>query len=143
VNRPASGPWNAWPNLHLKTPDADWLTETAWRILLTAGDRAALLQRVREELVPNLEDIDHWDDEGEPGFDPIGYCLNRYEHAFKEAGDHATAEAFAKAARERASKPTRDDDDDYEDAGYTASATDTRLVPPASSGRSIFDDIDQ
>jgi hypothetical protein len=129
--------------LAVETPDADWLTETAWRILLTAGDRAALLQRVREELVPNLEDIDHWDDEGEPGFDPIGYYLNRYEHAFEEAGDHGTAKAFAKAARERASKPTRDDDDDYDDAEYAASAVDTRLVPPASSGRSIFDDIDQ
>jgi hypothetical protein len=41
-------------------------------------------------------------------------------------------------------KPHRDYDD-YDDAGegYRRTISDTRLAPPASNGRSIFDDVDQ
>lgn len=131
--------------LAVETPDSDWVTSKAWDILLTAGERAALMQRVREELVPNLEDIHDWsEDDRTPSYDPLELCLNKYKEAFERVGDSVTASAFADAARRRAEMPTRDDGYDGSEEGYRHRPTRrTELAPPADSDRSIFDDIDQ
>jgi len=130
--------------LAVGTPDSGWLTDSAWEILLTAGERAALMQKVREELVPNLEDSYYLlEDEREPGYDPIGRSLDGYEKAFEKEGDRVTAEVFAEAARRRASVPEKDWDYDYPGEEYHRPISGTSLAPPADSGRSVFDDIDQ
>jgi hypothetical protein len=131
-------------HLAVKTPDSGWLTINAWEILLTPGERAALMQKVREDLIPAMEDA-WWllTDEKESGYDPIGRSLSAYREAFEKEGDYETAAAFAEAARRRAEVPERHYDDDDVEQGYRQPITGTRLAPPPDSGRSIFDDLDE
>jgi hypothetical protein len=129
--------------LAIDTPDSGWLTDKAWDILLTPGERAALMQKVREDLIPALED-GYWDDdEKEPGYDPVENSLNEYRKAFEKEGDHQAAAAFAEAARQRAELPERDYHRDDAEQGYRRPITGTRLAPPPDVSRSIFDDIDE
>ena len=127
--------------LAIDTPDSGWLTDNAWRILLTAAERAALMRKVREDLVPALGYS--LDDEKESGYDPIEQPLNRYKEEFERDGDHEAAAAFAEAARMRAE--LLENDFDYDDIGhgYRRPMTGTTLAPPLHGGRSIFDDVDE
>lgn len=130
-------------DLAINTPDSGWLTDSAWKVLLTPSERVTLMQTVREELVPTLEDIYWSDDEKQPGHDPIEESLNDYKEAFEKEGDHETAAVFELAARRRADQPEKHYDHDGPGSGYRRTITRARLTPPTDIGRSIFDDIDQ
>jgi hypothetical protein len=130
-------------DLAINTPDSGWLTGSAWKVLLTPGERVALMQAVREDLVPTLEDTYWDDDEKEPGHDSTEESLNDYRKAFEEEGDHETAAVFALATRRRAARPEKYYDYDGDGSGYRRPITHARLTPPGDSDRSIFDDIDQ
>lgn len=129
--------------LAIDTPDSGWLTDKAWDILLTPRDRAVLMRKVREDLIPALEYTDWDQDDKESGHDPVEDSLNKYKEAFEKEGDHQAAAAFAEAARMRAEVPEKYYDYDDAGQGYRRPLTGTRLAPPSDTGRSIFDDIDQ
>lgn len=132
--------------LAIDIPDSGWTTGSAWEALLTPRERSALMQRVREELVPYLEDSYWLSEEKESDYDPIQDSLDGYKEAFERDGDRGTAQAFEIAARRRAEQPAKDEyyvDDDDRGGGYRRPIASSRLAPPPASGRSIFDDIDQ
>jgi bifunctional DNA-binding transcriptional regulator/antitoxin component of YhaV-PrlF toxin-antitoxin module len=83
--------------LAIVTPDSGWVRDDAWKILLTAHERATLMERVRTELVYQLEYL--LPEEREPGYDPVKTSLRGYKEAFESEGDHETARAFAEALR--------------------------------------------
>ena len=124
--------------LAIETPDSGWLTDDIWKFLLTPGERAALMQKVREELVPALPEI--WLNV-EEGDGAIEESLDTYREEFEKEGDHEIAAAFEQAARQCAERAALPYDD--EDAGqvYRQPIASTRLAPPPDRGRSIFDDI--
>ena len=128
-------------DLAVETPDSGWLKGDAWKVLLRPHERVLIMERVRTELVGQLEyDID-WLGEGrELGYDPVVSALRGYEEAFQNEGDHETARAFAEVLRRYSELPERfyDDDDRLDRRPLTGS----RLAPPPSTGRSMFDDID-
>jgi hypothetical protein len=129
-------------HLAVTTPDDGWLRDTAWKTLLTASDRAQLLDKVRTDLVPRLDTLDGiGDGERDPDDDPVESTLFWYQHAFEEEGDYESAQEFewARDAYSQLPDKTREDDDS-QDRSPLAS---TRLAPPAENGRSIFDDIDE
>jgi hypothetical protein len=127
----------------IEIPDSGWTTAGAWETLLTPSERTALMQRVREDLVPYLDDADPFGDEKEPGYDPIQDSLDGYKEAFEREGDHETAQVVEIAARRRAEQPPNGYYDDDSGGGYQRPITSTRLAPPPASDRSIFDDIDE
>jgi hypothetical protein len=125
--------------LAVVTPDSGWLRDDAWTILLTANERARLLETVRTELVDQLEYL--LPEERESGYDPVERSLQGYKEAFESDGDHETARVFAEALRMYSELPEKDYNypDDDVDRGPLNS---TGLAPPPDAGRSIFDDID-
>jgi hypothetical protein len=130
-------------HLAVSTPDDGWLDGSAWKILLTADDRAMLTDKIRTDLVPRLEALaELGDGERDPDDDPIESTLIGYRTAFEREGDFETAEAFDEAYGIYTQLPPKypEDDDDYEDR---TPLTTTRLAPPPDTGRSIFDDIDK
>jgi hypothetical protein len=125
--------------LAIVTPDSGWVRDDAWKILLTAHERATLMERVRTELVYQLEYL--LPEEREPGYDPVETSLRGYKEAFESEGDHETARAFAEALRMYSELPEKSydyPDDDVDRRPLSG----TRLAPPPDTGRSIFDDID-
>jgi hypothetical protein len=131
--------------LAIGTPDSGWLAGYAWRVLLEPHERAALMQRVREDLAPGLDDsVYHLSDGRQPHYDPIEESLNDHRETFDKDGDHETAAIFAAAARKYEALPVTDDDDGYtEEPEFRSKTEDTRLASPLDTGRSIFDDIDE
>ena len=125
--------------LAIVTPDSGWVRDDAWKILLTAHERATLMERVRTELVYQLEYL--LPEERESGYDPVETSLQGYKEAFESEGDHETARAFAEALRTYSELPEKNYDylDDDVDRRPLSG---TRLAPPPDVGRSIFDDID-
>ena len=124
--------------LAVRTPDDGWLKGPDWEILLTASDRAMLMDRVRTDLVPQLDDVG--DGEREADDDPIDNTLFWYERAFREAGDDETADAFELARDGYQRLPVRQSEE-Y-DEQYRSPLTRPGLAPEPDAGRSIFDDID-
>jgi hypothetical protein len=65
-------------DLAVSTPDDGWVNGASWKVLLTPGDRARLMDKVRTDLVPRLETLDGiGDGEREPD-DPIESALFGY-----------------------------------------------------------------
>lgn len=127
-------------HLAVTTPDDGWLSDSAWKILLTPDDRAMLMEKVRTELVPRLATDDAWDCyERDPDDDPVEHALLGYKWAFENVSDFETAQAFADAYEMHSQLPamTREDDSDW----IRGPLTDRKLAPPPDTGRSIFDDI--
>ena len=124
--------------LAVRTPDDGWLKGPDWEVLLTASDRAMLMDRVRTDLVPQLDDVG--DGEREADDDPIDNALFWYERAFREAGDHETADAFESARDGYQQLPVRESKD-YDEQDRSP-LTRPGLAPEPDTGRSIFDDID-
>ena len=128
-------------DLAVGTPDSGWLKGGAWEVLLKPHERALIMERVRTKVVKQLEyDLDWFGEGREAGYDPVMSALRGYEEAFRGEGDHETARAFAEALRRYSELPERvyDDDDRLDRRPLTGS----RLAPPPSASRSMFDDID-
>ena len=128
--------------LAVTTPDDGSIKGSAWKILLTPGDHARLMEKVRTDLVPGLETGEGWgDDERDEDDDPVESALFGYERAFEEEGDSETAQAFAEARDMYSQLPTKTHEE-YTDWEDRAPLTGARLAPAPNTGRSIFDDID-
>ena len=129
-------------DLAVSTPDEGWLDLSDWKILLTPGDRARLMDKVCTDLVPRLETLDGIDDrETDPDDDHIESALLGYSRAFERESDFETAQAFERAWDNYSQLVAEDRvDDDYQ---VRSPLTSTRLAPPPNTGRSIFDDIEK
>jgi hypothetical protein len=129
-------------HLAVDTPDDGWTSASVWKVLLTSGDRARLLEKVRTELVPRLATSEGWgDDERDGDDDPVENSLWGYERAFEGEGDFETAQAFAEARDMYSQLPIRARQD-YRDWEERAPLTGTNLAPAPNTSRSMFDDID-
>lgn len=127
-------------HLAVETSDSGWIHLPAWEVLLTPGNRAQLMDTVRNMLVPRLSTGKGWLPEEREEDDPVERSLFDYQRAFEDAGDAETGSAFAEALdefRELPIHPSEDyePDDDWYDRGP--------LAPQPKSDRSIFDDIDR
>ena len=126
-------------DLAIATPDSGWVRDDAWKVLLTARERETLMERVRTELVYQLEDL--LPEERESGYNPVERSLQGYKEAFESEGDFETARAFSEALRMYCELPKGSydyPDDDVDRRPLSG----TRLAPPPDASRSIFDDID-
>jgi hypothetical protein len=126
--------------LAITTPDDGWIKGRPWKTLLTARDRARLMGRVRNELVPRLEDGEVFSDERDENYDPVEDALSGYKTAFEDEGDIRAARAFTRALELHSQLPAREYED-YTPRGSGPLSHD-RLAPSHRTGRSIFDDID-
>ena len=124
--------------LAVRTPDDGWLNGPDWKILLTASDRETLMDRVRTDLVPQLDDVG--DGERDADDDPIDHALFWYEWAFREVGDYETANAFESARDGYQQLPVRNSEE-YDEQNRSP-LTRPGLAPEPDAIRSIFDDID-
>ena len=108
---------------------------------LTADDRTRLFEWVSTDLVPRLEPGEGWlDGERDPDDDPVESALRGYSRAFENAGDFETAHAFDTAVDWYSQLLPRERED--VESWVTSPLTGSRLAPPPSTGRSMFDDID-
>jgi hypothetical protein len=98
-------------------PDSSWVRDWDWDKLLTPGDRAKLLDRVRAELAPELDNDAGWFRKETRGsvFDPVEEVLSGYRDAFADAGDHVTSRVFGDALDRHLLRP-----EDYEDYGWAS-----------------------
>jgi hypothetical protein len=122
-------------------PDAGWARDWNWDKLLTPGDRAKILDRVRAELVPELDNDDGWfiRETRDPVYDHVEEVLRGYRDAFAAAGEHGTSRAFGDALERHLRLP--EDSDEYGFESAWGSLAHEPIMPPYTN-RSIFDDID-
>ena len=134
--------------LALETPDVDFLSISRIRALFTEGELSAILEAIREELLPEFSSIvSDWryncgsDKDPEEEFAPLKDLL---EVLGGEFGGDDPAQALLKTAEEEVEemiqylqeeKWHREEDDDYRYEQSERSST--------FSERSIFDDVDQ
>ena len=123
-------------------PDSSWVRDSAWQKLLTAEDRAMILGRVRDKLIPKLDRDDGWfsGETRDPFFDVAEEVLNDFAEAFADAGDDVTSRVFGDALDRHSRLP-----DDYDDTSSWASGSmvNDPLRSPSEPRRSIFADIDE
>jgi hypothetical protein len=129
-------------DLAVSTPDDAWVNSLDWEILLTADDRTMIMDKVRTDLVPLLDDL-FGVAERERHDDPIDNALFRYEKEFSKAGDYDTASEFDSARDFYNQLPYREDDEEEYDYQGRSALTRSGLAPEPDAGRSIFDDIDE
>lgn len=129
-------------HLAVDTPDAGWLRGADWETLLTPGDRARLMDKVRTELVPQLESDEVWGSlERYRDDDSVERALIDYQMAFESENDLETGAKFSAALEMYRQRPVQSrEDDSYWDRNPL---TGTRLAPPPDADRSIFDDVDE
>jgi hypothetical protein len=125
-------------------PDVNWLSDWAMADLLTPGDRTRLLERVRDELVPELCSDNGWfgRETRSSVYDPVEEVLSGYRDAFASSGDHETAQVLGEALDKHLQRPVTYDDDPF-DGWSPRSLVPEPLEPPPHTSRSIFDDIDE
>lgn len=126
---------------HALNFDGGWLADDVIT-LLTADERQANLDRIREEILPELRDHideagDGWDDDVEPDYryEQARTAVRNYKQAFR--GDNAVQTALAQA------DAYIDEQIRYGDEGYKPPPA-TRLVaeaPTVRSDRDEFDDV--
>lgn len=134
-------------DLAVETPDADWLDAPEWQVLMTTQDRVEALDRVRIELLGDLDNtLSNWrwnydkDHDPDDYYRPLEEALSRYRSAMPDdpTAQERLAEAIAEVHRMR-----QDAEEEYEPPA--------RLQPiaplAASHGqarrdRSVFDDVD-
>jgi hypothetical protein len=132
--------------LAVDTPDADWLEVPRLRALLTDVEIQEILERIRDELLPNLSEvISDWKsdyNEGDPEayFDSLTSALTAYERALNDT----SVEETMKQAFEEISEAASDLSDDYAPAEEWTGLPDDQLFDGSDMlNRSIFDDIDE
>jgi len=132
--------------LAVETPDSDFLREDI-QPLFASGEREAILEHVREKLLPNLSShIDVWKDNHDGAEDPDSHfsllvsALKDYRAAFIDRDDAVQQIDASLAEIEEAVEQLRYDmpgepegDEFYGDRRSAVSSVD---------GRSVFDDVD-
>lgn len=134
-------------DLAVETPDADWLAAPEWTQLLTDEERTHVLQRVRAELIDDLDGTLYaWKDGRAPFDDPDSYydplegALIRYRDQFRQ-------DAAAQSQLDRALEEIGELRDEAEqsaarpDRPITLTPTEPDFAP-RGLGRSVFDDVD-
>jgi hypothetical protein len=127
--------------LAVDVPDAAWLRDPAWEVPLTGTEREALLQHVKDVLVPALPDtVSYWDVDSsvapEDAYDALKTEITTYREAFQHDPD--TAAAFD-GALEDTSQAIRSLEEDPERAyqAYPAESSATaRAGPPVGCHKS-------
>lgn len=131
-------------DLAVETPDADWLDAPEWTILATKAERDAILQRVRSDLVPALNDeLYNWrsnydDQDPDDYYRPLEETLARYASAL-------AAEPIAVRELQAALEELEDlrlESGRSQDRQAVSPMTFSRSPPEARTARSIFDDVD-
>ncbi|MCH0543147.1 restriction endonuclease [Streptomyces sp. MUM 203J] len=133
--------------LAVSSLDPSWIDGKAWRVLLTKEDREVLFAYVRQELVPQLDDmLSDWLSDADGGDDdPVDNALFQYSWAFGQRGDDDAAAEFDHARDfyndERRSRPPSNDS--WEPAAANDHSGQRGGHQPPGPHRSLFDDIDQ
>jgi hypothetical protein len=134
--------------LAVSSPDASWIDDEDWQLLLTDTDREAMFEHVLRKLVPHLEDrVEDWAaaSSGDVDDDPVENALRSYEEAFEERKDTDTASKIDWAIDSyQQIRPAPEDTA----SGWTPNSTSLRerlseLRQRSGNQRSLFDDIDQ
>lgn len=127
---------------HALNFDGGWLADDI-ATLLTSREREHLLDRVRAEVIPELQELiylagDGWGDDVEPNqrYEEARTTVERYLRAY--VGDEATQEALADA-NAYIDERIRSDDEDYRPASVRRLAE--AEVPIGTSDRDEFDDV--
>jgi hypothetical protein len=133
--------------LAIETPDAGWVNNSALKVLMTDREREEIMEKAREELVPNLDDVfDVWYDNEEGELDeyyhPLVDTLETYQRAFDLRDDSEAIDLLEETIdriHDRCSEsPGYDEDDDYDYSRYQhVGNRDIEM-----DARSIFDDVD-
>jgi hypothetical protein len=142
--------------LAIETPDAAWLDLEEWKVLTSVEDRSWLMQEVRRELVPRLDDcLEDWQSNEPDDENPI-YYYQRLESALRryrrELLNDTEAVALIDEALENSSRACEEaaehyvdpDDDTAESEKPSTYGRDGAHLSPRTQveGRSIFDDLD-
>ena len=142
-------------DLAIETPDDGWLHNETVQTLFTTEERAAILERVRTELVPNLDDeLYSWygneqGDSAEEYYRPLEDALRVYAQALKNdrTSYAALQEALNTVDRWRIEADYwRDDEGNLPESPPSRSSAAPWRRPVTASdvgGRSIFDDVDE
>jgi hypothetical protein len=134
-------------DLAIETPDAGWVNNNALMNLMTDREHENILERAREELVPNLDDVfSVWYDNEEGELDdhyyPLVDTLETYQRAFDLRDDVEAINLLEEAIdriHDRCSESHGfDEDDDYEYSRYQHLGQGDKEM----DARSIFDDVD-
>ncbi|MDH6590095.1 hypothetical protein M2161_009286 [Streptomyces sp. SAI-133] len=135
--------------LAVETPDAAWLRDPEWKILFSESDQQYLLQRVREDLIPDLDWIlDVWRDNYPSNEEPSQYYstlqeqLRTYREAFEQETEVADALDQAIAEVEETIDSTYNDYEPGPDEHLDIRGRANVSGQEHPHSRSIFDDID-
>lgn len=139
--------------LAVETPDADWLTDSDAKKLLTDEDRAEILEHVKAELIPETEImLENWrsNEQGESAeqyYSPLESALKEYIGAFRgdESAVNALQEALQEAGYARANSGYWDNDEDSPGpAGKAARhVSSSARISYSVRDRDVFDDVDE
>lgn len=137
--------------LAVETPDTDWLRSRSAGKLLTDEERAEILARVKDELVPDLETmLDNWQlneqgDSAEEYYEPLEEALRAYIEAFR--GDGPVVSSLQDALRqteEMRLNSTYWDDDEAPGPRLPRRRVSTSLSSTYDTvDRDVFDDVDE
>lgn len=115
---------NSVSELAVETPDSGWLDMPELDALLSEGERAAIMSRVREVLIPSLdEELRNWKfneqgDSTEEYYAPLKEALERYKDELSEFPECVTALEFAISSvgeLEAEASSWNNEDVDYDD----------------------------
>jgi hypothetical protein len=134
--------------LAIDTPDAYFLANEDLRGMFTGQELADLCHRVKTKLLPKLEDtIWEWrsncdrKEQASSYFDSLITELNRYQEEFS---DDRTAVSQIDAALKQIESTISELESDGGDDERTSLSSFTHSTRPSlSSGRSVFDDVDE
>ncbi|MFF7944518.1 hypothetical protein ACFZC5_32835 [Nocardia gamkensis] len=144
--------------LAIETPDGDWIDDTGLARLLTHQERIEIFDRVRTELLPNLDNIIHdWEfnEQGESAEDyyrPLIDTFDRYREAFDAREDKVASIKFRHALDrvhilETEARHWQDDDPDKPppptENGLHELLSKEAPFPAGTGDRSVFDDVDE
>ncbi|HYR10533.1 MAG TPA: hypothetical protein VEQ60_22345, partial [Longimicrobium sp.] len=131
--------------LAVETPDADWLEVPRIRALLTEAEVQQILERIRDDLLPNLSDVisdwkwDYNDGDPEAHFDSLASALTAYERVLSDISVGETI----KQALEEIGEAVSALSDDYAPVENWTGLPDDETDDTDRSHRSIFDDVDE
>ncbi|MEU4323430.1 hypothetical protein AB0F85_32075 [Nocardia fluminea] len=148
-------------DLAVEIPDSGWLTDRNLLSLISDEERVALLNRVREELMPELNvTVNDWyfneqGDSAEEYYGPLLEALVEYQDEFSKRGDGGAARAFSRAIEkveilQFEAQHWQNDGEDMESRRQRSASQsllsrlrDRDSDQAESGGRSIFDDVDR
>lgn len=146
--------------LAIETPDSDWLGNRSIAVFISDEERSAILTRVRDELLPDLDGMVsnwRWNEQGESAeeyYGPLESALKDYADAFSDdpSAVRMLQVALEEVDRLRAQAAHWHRDDQEDDAlpdpesswPKKSSMTDPAQVAADDQfGRDVFDDVDQ